>query len=639
MVVGMSDLHSSDALAQARVFFEDTNRSYNEVHRTKEDLFWATYMATSEDQAGFARAENAYKRFISDPARLQATRAQLENLEALPADDTRDALLHGLKGWLAVFEANVIDNDDGRELMRQVIEAEATLFTRRKTFEPRHINEQGESEVATLSSLATNLASNPEQERRRSSFDAFRDIERWVLAHGFLDLVRLRNRFARSLGSPNYFEHKLRKNERLMPAELTGILDDFLMRTEAASRRTLAELQARHGADALAPWNLRYFASGDVVRRLDPYMPFSLALRRWVASFRRLGIRFRGATLQLDLMDRDGKFQNGFCHGPVPAWTDGKGNWVPAQINFTADAKPDQVGSGQRAIITLFHEGGHAAHFANVMQNSPCFSQEYAPTSMAYAETQSMLCDSLLGDADWLVRYATTPGGEIMPEALLRDRIASRQPMRAFDERSIAVVPIFESALYQLPDSELTADRVLSLARETEVRVLGIESPRPLLAIPHLLNQESAASYQGYLLAHMAVYQTRAFFLRQYGYLTDNSAIGPALAEHYWAPGNSVSHDATLRSLTGEGFSARYLADECNRSIGEAWAEALATIAAARSRVYPEEVSATLDADIRVVHGTELIADSAEGEDAMCDRFEAWVSKHYPATPTVTRAV
>ncbi len=79
---------------------------------------------------------------------------------------------------------------------------------------------------------------------------------------------------------------------------------------------------------------------------------------------------------------------------------------MPGQINFTAEAKPDQVGSGLRAINTLFHEGGHAAHFANVVQNSPCFSQEYAPTSMAYAETQSMFCDSLLGDADWLMRYA-----------------------------------------------------------------------------------------------------------------------------------------------------------------------------------------------------------------------------------------
>ena len=621
-------------MKHARAYFDQLNRAYNDVHKAKEDLFWATYMAISDDHAGFARAENAYKDFISDPAKLQATRAHLARLHGLPASAERDALLHGLKGWLALFEANTIDSDEGRALMRAIIEAEAALFARKRELQPRHINEHGESEVATLSMLATNQATNPVEERRRSSFEGFREIERWVLDNGFLELVKLRNRFARALGFDNYFELKLLKNERMTPGaahahpgRLRGAHRAWPMRAAWPScRRT-------HGEQALEPWNLRFFASGDVVRRMDEYMPFGLALRRWVESFRRLGIQYRGATLQLDLMERPGKHQNGFCHGPIPTWVNEQGEWVPGQINFTAEAKPDQVGSGLRAINTLFHEGGHAAHFANVAQNAPCFSQEYAPTSMAYAETQSMFCDSLLGDADWLKRYARNAQGEVIPDALIRDRVASSQPMRAFDERSIAVVPYFEAALYQLADAALTPETVLALARETEVRLLGIESPRPMLAIPHLLNQESAASYQGYLLAHMAVYQTRAFFLRRHGYLTDNSAIGPALAEHYWAPGNSVDHAATLRSLTGEDFSARYLADECNMSADAAWAQAQATMAAAARREYPSDAAATLDAHIRVVHGAEVLADSSEGEDAMCARFEAWVREHYPAAP------
>jgi hypothetical protein len=218
----------------------------------------------------------------------------------------------------------------------------------------------------------------------------------------------------------------------------------------------------------------------------------------------------------------------------------------------------------------------------------------------------------------------------VIPDALIRDRVASSQPMRAFDERSLAVVPYFEAALYQLTDAALTPEAVLALARETEARVLGIESPRPMLAIPHLLNQESAASYQGYLLAHMAVYQTRAFFLHEHGYLTDNQAIGPALAEHYWAPGNSVAHDAMLRSLTGENFSPRYLAHECNRSVDEAWAQAQAAVATAARREYASQEPPALDAYIRLVHGAEVLADSSEGEDAMCARFEAWVREHYP---------
>jgi hypothetical protein len=622
-------------MESARAYFNALNHGYLAVHKAKEDLFWATYMGTSDDHAGFTRAENAYKDFISDPGRLQETRSQLDRLGVQPAGPERDGLLHGLKGWLALFEANVIEGDEGRRLMHAIVEAEAELFTKKRDLQPRHINERGESEVATLGTLSTNQATNPVEAHRRSSFDAFREIERWVLDHDFLEVVKLRNRFARAQGFDNYFQLKLLKNEQLTPERLGSILDDFVDRTDAAAARALADLRSAHGAQALRPWNLRFFATGDVVRRMDAYMPFGAALRRWVLSFRRLGIQFRGATMQLDLLERLGKYQNGFCHGPVPTWVNEKGEPVPGQINFTSEAQPDQVGSGLRAIATLFHEGGHAAHFANVVQNSPCFSQEYAPTSMAYAETQSMFCDSLLSDADWLKKYARTREGQPIPDGLIRDRIVSSQPMHAFNERSLAVVPYFESALYALGDAALTADTVLALARKTEVRLLGMESPRPLLAIPHLLNQESAASYQGYLLANMAVYQTRAFFLRRHGYLTDNAAIGPALAEHYWAPGNSVDHDTTLRSLTGEGFAARYLAEECNKSPDEAWAAAQATMAAAvaRSALSNDQDEATsLDAHIRVVHGAELVADSSNGEDAMCSRFEAWVRGRYPST-------
>ena len=63
-------------------------------------------------------------------------------------------------------------------------------------------------------------------------------------------------------------------------------------------------------------------------------------------------------------------------------------------------------------------------------------------------------------------------------------------------------------------------------------------------------------------------------FCGEFGYLTDNPAIGPALAAHYWEPGNSVDHNSMLRSLTGEGFSARHLAEECNDSADEACARA-----------------------------------------------------------------
>jgi oligoendopeptidase F len=616
-----------------RDLFDQLNTEYSAVHKTKEDLFWSTYMATSSDDAGFARAEEAYKNFISDPARLAGVRSALASLPTTDADEPTQALRQGLQGWLALFECNIIDNDQARSLMAELIQLEAALFTKRRDLVLQHLGESGQLEAATLSTLATNMGTNPVEVARKSSHDAMMGLEHWVLGNGFLDIVKKRNAFARAQGFENYFDFKVQKNEGMTTTELFVILDDFEQRTRATNSRALDELAQKNGAEAIQAWNLRFYISGDVTRKLDPYFSFAKSLQRWVESFRGLGISYRGATMQLDLLEREGKYQNGFCHGPIPTYFDNQGQWIAGQINFTANATPDQIGSGARAINTLFHEGGHAAHFANVTQNSPCFSQEFAPTSMAYAETQSMFCDSLINDADWMKRYARNAAGDTIPDTLIRAQIEATQPFAAYAERGILVVPYFERALYELPEAQLEAEQVLALARACEQRILGVPvGPRPLLAIPHLLNQESAAAYHGYLLANMAVYQTRAYFERRFGFLTDNPAIGPLLAKHYWGPGNGISHNDTLISLTGEAFNAKYLADECNKTIDQAWEDAQKQMANAANRNYPTSPNPDLDATIRIVHGAEVIADNQASDQAMCDQFESWVGTHYPAT-------
>ncbi|WP_339022602.1 M3 family metallopeptidase [Aeromonas salmonicida] len=608
----------------ARNYLNQLNADYLQVHRRKEDLFWSTYMGTSDDQAGFTAAEQAYKAFCANPARLPELREMLAQAEE--AD-----LKRGLGGWIAFFECNVIEDPAAAALMDELVAAEAALFARRRELKLSLLDEQGQQVAGSLPAASTSLAASPNEAVRQSALAMFHTLEQWVVDNGFLEVVAIRNRFARAMGYRDYFDYKVRKNEQMSPEQLFAVLDDFIARTEQRVQQSLAELKSAKGEAALLPHNLRYFVSGDVTRQLDPYVPFSRALKDWVESFRRLGIQYRDATLTLDLLTREGKYENGFCHGPVPSfWQEDK--WVPAVVNFTSLANPAQVGSGWSGLNTLFHEGGHAAHFANVTGNAPCFSQEFPPTSMAYAETQSMFCDSLLDDADWLKRYARNAEGEVIPDSLIKAMIAARQPFRAFNERQIALVSYFERDLYAMEESDRTPDAVLALARQWERKILGTESPRPLLAIPHLLNQESACAYHGYLLALMAVEQTRAYFLQRDGYLTDNPRIGPDLAAHYWGPGNGMTHDETLRSLTGEGFSAVPLAEVCNQSVADAWTQAQACMAAAQQRP-PTGEGAPLNARIRVVHGSELIADNSESEARMLADFEGWIRRQSEVEP------
>ncbi|MEQ9847947.1 M3 family metallopeptidase [Pectobacterium brasiliense] len=618
-------------MQQVADYFNALNRDYLAVHQAKEELFWQLYMGTGNDDVSehFSAAESAYKRFISQPQRLAELRTHLATLENSPRDEQQQALSHGLQGWYRFFDCNVIEDPQAQALMDEIITAESALYGKRKSYEMTHLDAKGERVSASLGELLTNQTTNDTEAYRQSSQQALRDLEQWLLQNGFPELISLRNRFARQMGYRNYFDYKVNKTERMTPEQLFAILDPFEEQTREANTRSLKNLADEKGEEALQPWNIRYASAGDVTRQLDPYFPFSASLERWINSFKRLRIGFNGAEMQLDLLVRKGKYENGFMHGPVPPFVQ-EGKWVPARINFTSLAKPDQIGSGASGINTLFHEGGHAAHFANIRQNAPCFSQEFPPTSMAYAETQSMFCDSLLGDADWLKRYAKNAQGETIPDELIRADISTQQPMRAFSERHILLVPYFEWQLYSWDDEARTPEAMTKLARDTEQRILGISgSPRPTLAIPHLLSMESACSYQGYLLALMAVEQTRSYFLQRDGYLTDNPAIGPDLAQHYWHPGNSVSHDDTLRSLTGEGFNPAYLAQACNLTVDEAWQQAEEMMAKAAARPQPA-ADFDLSARIRVVDGSRVLADNEQSDEKMCQDFAAFIEREYP---------
>jgi len=611
----------------ATAFLDSLNQRYLSLHRAKEDFFWETYMGTSDDHEGSTQAETEWAAFLSSPAQITELKKQIEAVELLADSDEKTQTLIGLNGWLSTFRAHALESDQAQKLKAKLIKFEADLFEKKQNHVMKYVEEDGNEAEGSLPVLAANIRTSSNENVRRSSHQALLDLEQWLLENGFLELVKLRNEFARSLGYDNFFDYSVVKTEQMTTTELFTILDDFEARTRDSHLSSLDRLADAKGEQSLKGYNFVFSFSGDAMRDLDPYVPFSQSLRRWVESFGRLNIEYSGAELTLDLLDRKGKYQNGFCHGPVPSFYD-QGRWIPAKVNFTSNAKPDQVGSGYDGINTLFHEGGHAAHFSNVKMNAPCFSQEFAPTSMAYAETQSMFCDSLLSDADWLKQYALDANGDAVPDSVIKSMIDSKQPFRAYGERSILVVPYFERALYRLSDDELSGEAVTKLARATEQQILGLAcGPRPLMAIPHLLSDEAACAYQGYLLANMAVYQTRAYFTEKFGYLTDNPQIGPLLAKHYWHGGNSVNHNATILNLTGEGFNAKYLADECNLSAAQAWEMEQQKISALQSRARAEV--APLNATIYIVDGASQIANNQRSDSGMCDEFEQYIVSTY----------
>lgn len=616
---------------ELRRLVDDLNDRYETLHVAKEDAFWASYMGLTGN-ADKARTELdtrevELQRFLRDPERLTAVRAALAAAKA-PAGkekpDPEDVV--ALEGWEKTLSAHAIDSAPARALAEEVVAAEGALARKRGGMKLGYEDPKKGFVQASSVKLGVMLRSEADAGLRKAAWQGLRSIERFALENGFLDLVRQRNRLGREQGAEDFYDWRVRRVEGQTKREIFALLDDLEVRTRDAARRGVEELK-RRAPEPVTPWSVRWLVAGDVTKALDPHLTFAESVRRWGRSFAALGVKYRGAEMVLDLLDRKGKYENGFMHGPEVAWRR-RGAHRRARIHFTANAIPTLSGSGQSATATLFHEGGHAAHFANVDMPAPCFGQEFAPTSVAFAETQSMFMDSLLEDADWLQRYALDAKGDPPPWAVIEQSVRSKQPFHAWDLRQMLSVCYGERAIYELPESKLTPDGVLEALRDVERRLLFLEegSPRPVLSVPHLLSGESSAYYHGYVIAEMGVAQTRHHFLSRDGHLTDNPRIGPELAKAYWQPGNSRPGPSMVAALTGVPLGAAALAGEANRTVEVALREAEAC--RDRGKTVPRhQGKVDLDARIKVVHGNETVATLEPGGDfeRFADQFAGWV--------------
>ena len=614
-------------MKNARTFFDQINQDYLQIHRKEGELFWLTHTGQSDEHDAQRAAGLARKTFLADSRLLAQTREHLARVEAAQQSAERDALVSGLRGWVAAFEGNAMGSERASTLLAELIAMDADLFARRQAYKMHHIGASGRSEEASPAALRSNLASNPDEASRKSSHEALSGLERWVLENGFLEIVAKRNELARELGYRDFFDYRLRTNSGMSPEQLFAIFDEFERNTRNTHFASMDRLVSEYGDEVLQPHNLPFRVRGGAALKADAYFPFSKALERWAESFRRLGVSYRGARIEIDLLDRPGKFTTGFCASPVASYHDDTNGWVPADVRFTSTARPQQAGAGLRGINVLFHEAGHAAHFSNVALNSPCFSHGFAPTTPAYLEAQAKFFEALPGDPCWIRRYARNADGEPMPDEMIRDRVESNRAFLAYNERRDLVPTYFEQALYAMDDAERTTESVLDLERSLTQRMLGVSSNTVyVLGMPHPLYHDMAVYYHGYLLAKMAASQTRAYLTRTLGYIVDNPKVGPLLVKHCWSAGNSLTLDQTLRNMTGEGLTSAYLADECNRSPQEAWALAQEAIERTdRALAAQAEAGGDLDASISIVHGAQCIATNEESLPAMYATFEAWI--------------
>ncbi len=365
--------------------------------------------------------------------------------------------------------------------------------------------------------LRVALANEPDRDRRKRL-----ETERVRLLDEHLNPVYLEahevDRTAvLELGAPSYYELYKRFGFRLdeLHAECRELLDETETLWETEGDRLFRSRLGIGLADA-GPWDVaRLFRAPE----LDQIYPNGSMVPALEATLAGLGIDLRSQeNIHLDVDVRPNKSPRAFC-APID---------VPDRVMLVI-----QPIGGKDDWEALFHEAGHAEHFANTAADATFEARRMG--DMAVTEGWAMLLEHLVTEPVWLNRRLDVPKvSELAHEGAVS--------LLYFIRRYCAKL-LYEIEFFQ-------ADDITSM-RSRYVELLGDALKLPIHPESYLDDIDGSFYVTGYLRSWAFEAQLREFLRAEYG--TDWFARKPAgdLLRELWSLGQGPTADELLRDVTG----------------------------------------------------------------------------------------
>ena len=302
-------------------------------------------------------------------------------------------------------------------------------------------------------------------------------------------------------------------------AELASECERLLAATEDLYVRSMARLlRARLGVeleDAHRPDLLRLFRA----REWDPGFPARAMLPALTGTLAELGIDLTAQrNIQLDVESRPNKTPRAFC-APIE---------VPARVMLVI-----QPIGGPDDWHALFHEAGHAEHFAHTSAELPLEARRLGDNALT--EGWAALLELLVDDPVWLSRRLDFG----RPHEFAGETAA----IRLYLVRRYAAKLLYELELYE--GGELAPLR----ARYAEL--IGEATTVPPSDADFLLDVDECFYVTSYLRSWAFEAQMRTFLREEFGSAWFARREAGSLLRELWSEGQRPTADVLLRDVTG----------------------------------------------------------------------------------------
>ncbi len=409
------------------------------------------------------------------------------------------------------------------------------------------------------------LSGERNQTKRRAAWEALKQVSNSV-APMLIDLVKLRNQIARSLGYDNYYMMMLTTDEQ-DPVEVLKVFDELAQQTEAPFLSMKRSLDAeRAKLFGIAPRNLRpwhyedpFFQEAPASRGVDLDL---LVKGKDIQSVARnfysgIDLPVDDILQRSDLLPRPGKYQHAYA----------------VDIDRLGDVRTMcNLSDNIYWLGTILHELGHCVYSKNIDRSLPFLLRNESHAFVTEAIAQ--LVEPQAQNAEWL---GTMIGlDKFDPAAIRRAGEAEQRTGGLIFSRWSQVMMRFERALYADPDQDLNKlwwDLVEKYQELT--RPEGRNNPDWAAKI-HLA--QYPCYYHNYMLGRLASSQILNALnrnVRQQEHTAEFSfagqpAVGTYLKTKIFAHGMRLHWNDLLKEATGEGLTARYFTEQyCGKVDGK----------------------------------------------------------------------
>lgn len=454
------------------------------------------------------------------------------------------------KRMLDIIYLGFLGNQIDPPLLQELNDRESALDQKFNTYrvkvEGRELSDNQVDSILRNSTNSTEL---------QAVWEASRQIGREVQTQ-VLELARLRNRIARSLGFADFFEMQLKLGEQ-EPSEIVALFDQLDSLTKepftVLKGQIDSALTARLGIskEQLRPWHYqnRFFQEAPHIYDVDlnSYYggkdPVEIS-RRYYAG---IGLPVDSILAHSDLYERPGKYQHAQSMD-----IDREGD-----VRIICNVRPDYYWTN-----TVLHELGHAVYDYYYDPQLPWMLR--GATHSLTTEAIANFFGRLASNSQWLA-------SEVGISRTEADRAASdcRKTLRLEQlvfSRWAQVMVRFEKEMYANPDQDLnTLWCTLVETYQGLPRLEGRNEPDWAAKIHIALYP---CYYHNYVLGELLASQFAAKIAKDVLSTDDplsagfceNPAIGKYFIENVFHPGSQFRWDELIERATGEKLTPKYYA-------------------------------------------------------------------------------